>query len=162
MAHIHIFQWESCIWVFSQVCRIKGLWSLTHTGTNQNVDCLPLPLVVADSSRAFRGLISVRGLGLANTGVESPKDLSLDGKKNYLGNVFYRGVAEHSYGNVKSSRNDFQKIWEQVQIWRMGLVQKGWYGRLWDAFTSRINYYSKQSINVVSEKKYNWSARLCK
>jgi len=39
--------------------------------------------------------------------VENSRVLSLYGKKNHVGNVFYRRVAEHSYGNVKSSRKDF-------------------------------------------------------
>ena len=39
--------------------------------------------------------------------VENSRVLSLYGKKNYVGNVFYRRVAERSYGKVKSSRKDF-------------------------------------------------------
>ena len=35
---------------------------------------------------------------------ESSRVLSLYGKNNYVGNEFYRRVAEHSYENVKSSR----------------------------------------------------------
>ena len=62
--------------------------------------------------------------------VENSRVLSLYGKTNYVGNVFYRRVAERSYGNVKSSRKDFKKTLEQGRIGTMDMVQKGWYGRL--------------------------------
>jgi len=54
--------------------------------------------------------------------VENSRVLSLYGKKNYVGNVFYRRLAEHSYRNVKSSRKDFFLIWEQGRIWRVDNV----------------------------------------
>jgi len=42
--------------------------------------------------------------------VESSRVLSLYRKNNYVGNVFYRSVDEHLYGNVKSSRKVFRKF----------------------------------------------------
>jgi len=54
--------------------------------------------------------------------------LSLYGKKNYAGNVFYRRVAERSYGSVKSSRKDLKK--KKGRIGTMDMVEKGWHGRL--------------------------------
>jgi len=40
--------------------------------------------------------------------VENSRVLSLYGICNYVGNAFYRRLAEHSYGNVKSSRKDLK------------------------------------------------------
>jgi len=45
--------------------------------------------------------------------VENSRVLSLYEKKNYVRNMFYRKVVERSYGNVKSTRKDFEKNLEQ-------------------------------------------------
>ena len=45
--------------------------------------------------------------------VENSRVLSLYGKKNYVGNVFHRRVAERSYGSVKSSRKVFLNLWSK-------------------------------------------------
>jgi len=61
--------------------------------------------------------------------VENSRVLSLYGKKNYVGNVFYRRVVEHLYGNVKISRKYFFKTLKQGLTGMMDIVQKGWHGR---------------------------------
>ena len=64
MAHIHNFNENHVSEFFHKFDEIRAC-DHQHTCNNKNVDCVPL--VLADSSRAFRGLRWVRGIGLGST-----------------------------------------------------------------------------------------------